>query len=611
MDIYVWKNISWNTDYNEEWYYNNDTAHLNKCFSDVFNLEFVLNTAGGGFEAYLENNTTPVLKLKGGASVTIKGFGSSVKLRMRRSGSDNSGMQEVSITTSGYVNLNGTGDGQLFFFGEIGIATMEAFRAYLFKGETLDNLNKTEPYLKNTVEIVKGEAKSLGNQTFSDTGELLAYDLVSKSYISSITNKTVYKDVLNKIGVNKIVIPRYKISEGNDEYHFEGLSFPDNRIEMTDEEKITGQFCHDGDLVLSVGNQLDAKYWSTTPHIYPELIITNMMGESVDEFNIILNKESLVVNNISYVLGPQDVVVLYERAPGTITPNTSLPDYTYSCRNAMPLQRRYLDKLTLTSALNFSPIVCKEITENIKIDSKQYVTDNLTKFPSIEESYEGKITFKLGGVSDTMYYKGWFLSSWDGSFQFGDWDGTSKPTWKSHVSVTNTCAVKIPYILNKQTTDITSIIQFKINYDTNKTGQLLDNGDVHCYLSSYGDGDTPEGQVTASYLCTGKLVGYFTSAPGTLPLNIPFFSTETCKYYSSKGGYYNVARYINNTYESRESFEENMDANTGWTHCLRLDMRWINYSDTNTYAHAIVVWRNGKLIKNSNGSESAGGGSGA
>ena len=243
MSIYVWKNISWNTDYNKDWYYNNDTAHLKKCFKDVFKLEFVLNTAGGGFEAYLENNTTPVLKLKGGASVTIKGFGSSVKLRMRRSGSDNSGMQEANITTSGYVNLNGMGDGQLFFFGEIGIAIIDAFQAYLFNGERLDSLNSQTPYLKDAVRVVQGAA-TISNNTESE----VAYSTVDKDQISSVNNNTIKKELLNQVGINKITIPRYKISENDNEYHFEGLSFPNNRIDMKDEQKASGQFCHDNDL---------------------------------------------------------------------------------------------------------------------------------------------------------------------------------------------------------------------------------------------------------------------------------------------------------------------------------------------------------------------------
>lgn len=179
---------------------------------------------------------------------------------MRKAGSNNTGMQERVADANGVVVLTGGAGGShggsdvSYYFGEIGIA-MDIFQTYLFNGERLDNLNSQEPYLKEAVQIVQGAATS------SDSTEpIAAYSTVDKDYQSSVNNTTIKKELLNKIGVNKLIIPRYKISKDNNEYHFEALSFPNNRRQITDEQKENGQFCHDNDLQLSDTEQLDAPY---------------------------------------------------------------------------------------------------------------------------------------------------------------------------------------------------------------------------------------------------------------------------------------------------------------------------------------------------------------
>lgn len=153
-----------------------------------------------------------------------------------------------------------TGGGAVYSLGYISIC-MNRISSYVFKDGLLSNLNsKTSPYLKDTIAVVSGPATdSRGNALENDSTKLEAYASVEQDYISSVGNATIKAELLNQVGINKISIPRYKISENNSEYHFEGLSFPNNRKQMTEDEKI-GQFCHDGEMQLSSSDQVDALY---------------------------------------------------------------------------------------------------------------------------------------------------------------------------------------------------------------------------------------------------------------------------------------------------------------------------------------------------------------
>ena len=324
---YVWKDLQWNSAYNKYWRYPGHDNDLKKCFKEVFNLDFVLITTGTKTEVKIENNI-PLLILHGGAVVSIGSLPANTIVCMKKHGSDSSGEQERTSNNDGKIILNGSGDGMRFYFGEVSIGIMKIMQTYLFNGQQLDALNSQTPYLNNIIEAVSGVAQGSNKQNFSDTGTLKAYSDVKKDYNSSITGNTVSKELLNQIGVNKITIPRYKISENNQEYHFECLSFPSNRVTMTDDDKKTGQLCHDGDLQLASDEQLDAKYWSTTPHVYPEFVWDEWSGvnsRTSNEIDIKIRSDMLQVNGVQWELKKDDRVVVYRRS-GTLTKQQYLPD---------------------------------------------------------------------------------------------------------------------------------------------------------------------------------------------------------------------------------------------------------------------------------------------
>lgn len=106
--------------------------NLRKCFQEVFGLDISFN--GSFFQAYIDSSSKiPIIlaQTSAGSKISISGLPSYGVLRMRKSGSNNIGMQERIADENGVVVLTGgTGGSQggseiYYHFGEIGIRMSE------------------------------------------------------------------------------------------------------------------------------------------------------------------------------------------------------------------------------------------------------------------------------------------------------------------------------------------------------------------------------------------------------------------------------------------------------------------------------------------------------
>ena len=156
-----------------------------------------------------------------------------------------------------------SGSGSTYSLGYVAIC-MNKIGSYLFDSKQLDHINNSEDvHLLDTIKIVEGPAKdSNGVEIAVDSATMNAYSQVEDEYKTSTSNGVLSADILNSIGVNKISVPRYKIFEGDNECHFEGLSFPANRKnkEADLSWKDSGQFCHDNEMLLANGSSEDSPY---------------------------------------------------------------------------------------------------------------------------------------------------------------------------------------------------------------------------------------------------------------------------------------------------------------------------------------------------------------
>lgn len=286
------------------------------------------------FQTLTSNNIKLHYKKLDGKTVIDQGYINNVVVRTDKDTIRFSAKSGLSIFMSGHFLLDAicliTPSSSFLPADDIALAKdIDAYSLYLFNAQTLEQIyGESQSFLTDSLEVVKGAAKDSNEKDFDSTSILRAYDDIKKDYSSSVTGNMISKEILNKIGVNKITIPRYKVYENDNEYHFEGLSFPANRMQMTNDDKKTGQFCHDGDLILSIDKQLDAKYWSTIPHIYPEFVWDEWSGvnsRTSNEIDIKIRSDMLQVNGVQWELKKDDRVVVYRRS-GTLTKQQYLPD---------------------------------------------------------------------------------------------------------------------------------------------------------------------------------------------------------------------------------------------------------------------------------------------
>lgn len=613
---YIWKDLQWNSAYNEYWRYPGHDNDLKKCFKEVFNLDFVLITTGTKTEVKIENDV-PLLILHGGAVVSIGSLPANTTVCMKKHGSDSDGEQEMTSNSDGKIVLNGSGNGVRFYFGEVSISVMKIMQTYLFNGQQLDALNSQTPYLKDTIQAVRGAVASSNS-----TESIAVYSEVDKDYESSVNNNTINKELLNQIGVNKISIPRYKILEGDNECHFEGLSFPINRKNKETDPlwKNSGQFCHDNKMLLAIGFSKDSPYWSTTPHVYPEIVFNNTTSmdanfidvngtikkyTSMKKHTMELSNNLLTIDSNKFPIAANDSVVVYIREEGAYKSNYQLNWPTIDNPNASlginfdnddGVDYRWLGTNITTSTLTFS----KMQSRVMRPCTLEFVCNEKDSFDSFQlVSTEVSSSIYRGIINDVEEFKfsmprikgsahsvpinsntGNLVSDLNiacsvGEFEIGrsGWDHTiTTMTLKKEAQLANTCTVSnMPYIGSNYNTTL---------YDTNGCSTIID-----AEAPNKISGVHVELDILTAYVNTPWM-------PGTMPSDTGYFGDyEYVDQPSNPLFAPNVFRVQNSKYLWDFPGNREVQATIGYLSAYDAP------SEEKNFAVAIVIWRNGKLIE--------------
>lgn len=619
MGNYIWTNIRWKSNYNSQWDYNGEGQdsdkfkNLQQCFLDVFGLQLSFyDSKYTFFYAFINDDGYPTIRMNSNTGCRLKlsriQQNTLHTIKMMRYGSDAATIQRDADAEGNVmlIGLGGThgGNDTNYYFGEIGIG-QAMIGTYLFNNEQLDSLNsKISPYLKDTIELVKGPATDSNGKVFDDdSAGLQTYASVQKDYESSVTNSIISKELLDQIGVNKITIPRYKISEGKNEYHFEGLSFPSNRVQMTNEEKETGQFCHNGDMQLS-SSQVDAKYWSTTPHIYPEIIFNNTVDydavrvdgifNSLRMHTIVKNATTITIDDISMPIRENDKIICYIRSQGNYQSQLvpSISD------RKLPLDKNIeiTTNLSGTSKIEFDNIQMYDITNSTINQSFSASTEYKGLFSEtpITNSLYGSIittrpqwSINMPSISGAdVGYKGAIISTL-GTYSYSrNWlDQIKEDTisLQKELLFSSTCDIHNFQCISTNQSDPTL-------YNSNEAS-------VDCYVHE------PKSSL--------HKMDFFTTSTwivGSFPKNMGFFGNVSDEKVEEKDSFMSSTKetYRMNVedldYDSYYNYWNNSTSINGSstvseTHNLKLKVGFVNRLQTNTFAMAIVVWRNGKLCK--------------
>lgn len=553
-----------------------------------------------------------------GREVIDQGFVNGIKVSFYGSTISISAKSGLSISMPGHFRLSVecviTPRFSYLPVNDIGLSEqVDAYSLYQFNGETIEKIyTKSQPHLCNAFEVVAGGAKkpsTQGKEEFNDSDKLLkVYGDVEKDYQSSVSDSVLNKDLLNKLGISKIVIPRYKISENEDEYHFEGLSFPRNQVEMTTRIKETGQFCHNGNLELSSYGAFDAKYWSTTPHIYPEIVFNNTIDYDAIKVNNLFNSlrthkivkdaTTITVDDVSMSISEEDTVICYIRSQGAykswLVP--SLSD------KKLPLGRsiKIETDLSATSRIDFNNIQLYDITNDIINQSFSASTEYESLFnqnPIKNSSYESLITthpmqsINMPSISGAnMNYDGSIISTLGTySYETNYWGTIQSDTisLEKGLLFSNICTISNFQYITTNKSEPTW-------YDPNEVS-------IDCYVHK------PKS--------TLHKMNFFTTNTwivGSFPKNMGFFGN----YFDEKTTYENEWFYNSETtsrikvedlnYESYYSKWSNSSvpspggngtsSTSAETNNLQLKVGCVNRLQTDTFAMAIVIWRNGKAL---------------
>lgn len=643
MSVCYFKNIKWDSKYNDYWNYygegpdSTQFKNLQKCFSEVFGLQIQFKNEYTYCEAEVKEGI-PQIRLSSayGSEIQIINLEPGIPLRMRKEGSNNDGMREVWSNASGVASLEGSGaqhGGKVvtFYFGEIAIEQSVA-NLYLFNQQSIEKLNtQTFPYLKNAVKIVDGTATDSSRKAFSDTSDTLdAYKTISDNYESS-SGVPITASTLQQLGVTIVEIPRYKLSIGNKEYHFEVLSFKENRVSMTEEEKGTGQFCHDGNLQLAASSKVDAKYWSSTPHVYPEVIFNNTTSTLYDlGVTFTINNGQLTVTNSednqfnkTWPLYPNDSIVFYIRKPATtVTIKDNKPT---SYWNQTTLKESYYSKLPIShkiesygTEVEFSSPTMKvwkwnhNSSDQINITTQKdsFINSNFTElnetdnkqFFNIIRTTNAEPTWRINQVADRLDDGGWW-------FQLGTYSGStySKPLeWTVSGIIKN-----IPYINDTPLTNHFNNPSIDIG-TVNPSKAMKKNGGMEASITKA----TKDG-CTSFFNCV--ICGRFEASRGIWPDFIPLLSSWSWGQieYEVWGSWKDFLGHkcYSTDYNQCYYYSQLIDQSWGlfgytdrYQNALQIDAKLIQ--EEPGIGVAVVIWRNGKLITNPNGSEGAGGSGG-
>ena len=502
------------------------------------------------------------------------------------------------LYSSGYILLNTHASGynntdwKWIYISELGFG-INVKSTYLWDDKN-DILNKFS--IPNQFVAAIGENELSKKEQFTS-------DIVD-SY-----GDTVKYEYLNQIA-SYHTIPRYYI--GNKAKSLKSISF-DYNVKTS---KIDGQFIFDDSIGYKGGNRKGAKYWSFYPQTYPIVVFNNMTDvdahyvdingrigyyDKLNEHSFTYSNRKLKIDNTEVTVNDNDEVVFYIRKHGIWQAAQPNPAGKWSVTTNTVLE---LTSETNTATLTFEPIQIykwepKNTTFSFSCDVDEiskFIT-NITPKDYTKQIIQSKTNVDIslpilsGSSYDNAYaktlftYQRLFVSIGDYDFKTNsngavyDVKNVSHAEFKINTTVKNLQWIStkdiIPYY--RQLTQISNI--------------EVEDYKVDLYSSQY------IAEVNATFYQT------FQSLTGFFPKKIGYYGDMNNKEEDSgfldptivSGTQVNGLQYYNSYYYNF------IPPTTGSTSTGRMEKYrfklYIGYKqwvDKDTFALAVVVWRNGK-----------------
>lgn len=544
--------------------------------------------------------------------------------------------QTVNIR-NGVFSLNSSGTNAQYDFGYV-VEAINEKSTYLWN-DGKDMLNQ----LIIPLELVEAIGEDNLNEQSSFTSDIVdAYgDTIEYEYLNQIASYHT--------------IPRYYIN--NKSKSFKGISFDYNvkssNDDITGSSSDDGQFVFDDEIKYKGGNKKDAKYWSLSPQIYPIVIFNKTCARDLEEgylqsvyasglktHSLSWKNNILNIDNKTITLQDNDLVVAYIRTPGVWTvENNTFPSWGYAWG-----EDYFKDFSTNKGCLTCSPIKIFQLTapaNDLSFSLKttdstyqQFFTKkeiNHYAFKSIiqTKNFTSNNVLDISNVADYVY-----SSNTIGFKSFGEIE--EKYVWFTpHYYLKSFCdfATKtwevnnFQYVSQSSIGDVFSLVysyrssrgDSYINRELDGSWDPKTNYYTSCYINGkmYAEGDDgkPDSwDQNTSYLESlglevagirshtwGHAITTFLAPVGMFPSFCGYFPNkywtskdsphheEITTYYGSNGEYY---------FRAERDFADYPMTRTTW---LKIGYQYIVDTTTNespeTFALAVVVWRNGKLVK--------------
>ena len=462
---------------------------------------------------------------------------------------------------------------------------MDARYTYQYNYNTLDDKIESQfPHIKDSVVIKNGPGVYNANFTMEDK-------------ISSDGGE-ISGDNLRLSGVTKTPIPDYKISSDVSEKHFEILNFPQNRISMTENDKKQGQFSFgNGFQQDNSSNKTNPKYFGAIPQVYPEVVFNATNNNDLNkegklkshQINYIVGNK-LIFDGKEYNLHSNDEVVFYIREQGNYTPNSQPTLDNLIIPIDVNLELKNLD-IDITSSLYFN---------NMGVYARQTGLDmNFT----LENNYLGY--FKQNESDKTLHKKiiktygntvgsnpiamppitgaSYSLSSnkknitaiGDYNYNKNNNNEISNVIFKSAVTYNNKCMID-----NLQYIGVTpSCYENQTTYAYPSIPTYISSNEWSHKIDFYSEASWIVG-------CFPPIISYFKDCDDTIDVSSPSVTNvESVVVNNTEYKYYRWHwTAIGST--SIDRINKNVELQIGYKNKIQKD----------TFALAVVIWRNGKLV---------------
>ena len=618
--------------------------------STIFDNKYIIYKNTPGLRGNINNNLTDSFRLSGiplsatlTGSFTIDSFSKTMSW---------TGTLTLTPTDSCCTYLkckSGDGSAQYFYAqngkfklgssGQIGVAEFGfgilCTDAYLWDGKNiLSNLHIP-------VEMVEAVGENDLNEQSSFTSDIV-----------DVYGDTIEYEYLNQIA-SYHTIPRYYL--GNKTKSFKGISFDYNvkssSDNITDSSSDDGQFVFDDEVKYKGGNKKDAKYWSFSPQVYPIVIFNKTCDRDLEEgylqsvyasglktHSLSWKNNILNIDNKTITLQDNDLVVAYIRTPGVWTvENNTFPSWGYVWG-----EDYFKDFSTNKGRLTCSPIKIFQLTApandlsfSLKttdstyqqfftkkeinhyafksiIQTKNFTSNNVLDISNVADYVHDRNGIEFKSFGEIEKKSVWFTTHY---YLKSFCDFTTK-TWEVN---------NFQYVNQSSIGDVFSLVysyrpsrDSYINRELDGSWDPKTNYYTSCYINGkmYAEGDDgkPDSwDQSTSYLESlglevagirrhtwGHAITTFLAPVGMFPSFCGYFPNkyltskdfpdheEITTYYGSNGEYY---------FRAERDFADYPMERTTW---LKIGYQYIVDTTTNespeTFALAIVVWRNGKLV---------------